>query len=167
MSSNSKLHLFGPAAFFFWDKSTALRTAHARVTHDTPRAQTWMIMYTPNLSLRTGNPELWQAVPFSKISMSKKHLRFENVSKNGGYLWYLVQNNTSKIKPGISSYPLPPKHNIERTPRAILCTDRAQPSTTAVSGRPSSVDLLSVCANGARTKRFERKSTKNSQYTYA
>ena len=44
----------------------------------------------------------------------------------------------------------------ERTPRATHCTVRAQSSTT-VSGRPSSVDLLTVCANGARSKRYERK----------
>ena len=37
--------------------------------------------------------------------------------------------------------------------RATHCTDHAQTSTT-VSGRPSSVDILSVCANGARTERF-------------
>ena len=81
-----------------------------------------------------------------------------HISKNGGYQ---VQN-ASERKPGKSSYPLSPKKNFERTLRATHRTDRAQTSTT-VSGRPPCVDFLSACANGARTKRHERKSTKNSQ----
>ena len=42
------------------------------------------------------------------------------------------------------------KKNFERTPRTTHWTDWAQTWTT-VSRRPSSVDLPSVCANGART----------------
>ena len=45
--------------------------------------------------------------------------------------------------------------------RATHCTDRTITSTT-VSGRPSSVDPLGVRANGTRTKRCGRKSTKKS-----
>ena len=43
--------------------------------------------------------------------------------------------------------------------RATHCTDHAQTWMT-VCGRRSSADLLSVCANGARTKRCDRTSIK-------
>ena len=56
------------------------------------------------------------------------------------------------------SYPLPAQiKTFERTPRATHCVDLAL-TLTAVSGRPSSVDAFRVChlcANGARTKRYE------------
>ena len=69
-----------------------------------------------------------------------------------------------KSIPGKSSIHSRRKQNFVRAPRATHCTDHAKTSTTAVSGRPSSVDpLLGVCANGARTKRCEQKNTKNSQ----
>ena len=50
--------------------------------------------------------------------------------------------------------------NVERTPRAAHCTDRAQTWTT-VCGRLSSVDLHSVYANGARTMTYHQ-----CKYTY-
>ena len=53
------------------------------------------------------------------------------------------------------------KKKKERTPLTPHCTDPAQTSTT-VTGRPSPVDLFSVRVNGAPTKRYEGKTTKNS-----
>ena len=56
--------------------------------------------------------------------------------------------------------------NVERTPRELRCSDRAQTSATG-SGRPSCVDVLSVLAESARTKRYDPKQTKKSQiYVY-
>ena len=43
--------------------------------------------------------------------------------------------------------------DFECTPRELQCSDRAQTSTTG-SGRPSCVDVLSVLADSARTKRY-------------
>ena len=43
------------------------------------------------------------------------------------------------------------KKKIERTLRATHCTDHTQSPTTAATGRPSPIELLSVCANGAPT----------------
>ena len=47
------------------------------------------------------------------------------------------------LKPGNSSYPLPPEKNFERPPRAPERADRAEASTN-VSGRASSVRVLIV-----------------------
>ena len=72
-----------------------------------------------------------------------------------------------KENPGYRLIHFRRKKSSERTPHATHCTDRAQSSTT-VSGRTSSVDLLGVCANGTPTKGYERKSIKISRrYTYA
>ena len=84
-------------------------------------------------------------------------------SKNHNQLYVRMKmNKASYRKPGKLSYPLPRNFVLERTSRATHCTDRAQTSTT-VSGRPSSVEPLVVCANGACTKRYERKCIKKSQ----
>ena len=142
--------------------------------HGKQRAQTW----DDNVSQTCiGNPELRYAVPFStryEFYMSKKHLTYAIWTGGLLYLrrsivlhkshkknrWY--KTKPQKQKPRNMSYPLPPKINFQRTPRATNCTDRAHRSTT-VSGWPSSVDLLNVCANGARTKRYDRKQTEISQ----
>ena len=83
-------------------------------------------------------------------------------------IWPLV------LKPGKSSYPLPPrKKKIERPPRASqctdcapVCTDRARTSTK-VSGRALRVDYIAVCQNViVRSDMFEklRKITKLLMY---
>ena len=80
-----------------------------------------------------------------------------------------VQSRLHTAKPGKSSYPLPEK-NFESTPRELLCSDRAQTSTTG-SGRPSCVDELRNLAKSARTKRYdpktdEKQTEKSHIYTY-
>ena len=107
----------------------------------------------PKLIPRTANPELRHAVPFSS--------RYEQKCQYGISKSENTNQRVCQRKPGKSSYPLPPKNNFERTPRVTHGADRAQTSTT-VSGWPSSVDLLNVCWNGARTKMYDRKHTKNS-----
>ena len=64
-----------------------------------------------------------------------------------------VQNRHRTGKPGKSYYPLPSeKKNFENTPRELHCSDRAQTSTPG-SGRTPCVDVLSVLAKSACTKR--------------
>ena len=122
-SSNSKLHpsyLDRRSVLFFLRKEASHYTAHARVMYGTRHAA------SPNLDDNVpqtcpciGNPESWQAVPFSKgyfIRMSKEHKHFEN--------WRI--SNLVQRKTGKSSYPLLPKKKNERTPRATHCRDRAQ-----------------------------------------
>ena len=76
-----------------------------------------------------------------------------------------VRNRPRTDKPGKSYYPLPPEKNFERTSRELQCSDRAQTSTTG-SGRSSCVDVRSVLAKSARTKRYYPKQTNVSKYTY-
>ena len=58
------------------------------------------------------------------------------------------------------------KKNFERLPRELQWSDGAQTSTN-VSGRASRTGVLSVSPKSARTKRYVRKKTKNSQiYIY-
>ena len=53
-----------------------------------------------------------------------------------------------------------------RRKKDLQCSDLPQTSTTG-SGRPSCVDVLSVLAESARTKRYDPKQTKKSQiYVY-
>ena len=73
--------------------------------------------------------------------------------KNRQFTGTYVQNRPYTEKPGKSSYPLPPEKNFESTPRELQSSDRAQTSTTG-SGRPSSVDVLSVLAKIARTNTY-------------
>ena len=96
------------------------------------------------------------------------HVRTEQKSPTLTKRGCLVHSNASKRKPGKSCYPLPPKENLERTPRETHCTDRPQISTADVSERPSSVDLRGVCANGTPTIAMSgsRKKTQIYEYTY-
>ena len=55
--------------------------------------------------------------------------------------------------------------HFERLPHELLCSDGAQTSTN-VSGRAFRVGVLSVLPESARTKRYVRKETKMSQFTY-
>lgn len=55
---------------------------------------------------------------------------------------------------------------LEHTLHATHCTDRTPTSTTAVPERPSSFDVIVVCAKCTRTRRYERKSTKQNVLDY-
>ena len=95
---------------------------------------------------------------FKEIPMSKEHQH----SENGGFL---VQNNAEKRKPLKSPYPLLPEntlsaHHARRTARIAPKPPRLYPDGVPLSAGV----LLSVCANGARTRRYERKSTKKHKY---
>ena len=72
-------------------------------------------------------------------------------------IWYKITPH--KEKSGNRFILSRPKIHFERRPHATHCTDHAQTWMT-VCGRRSSADLLSVCANGARTKRCDRTSIK-------
>ena len=105
--------LFGPAACFCFlfgkKKSIALHAAHARLPHGTRHASRPNLDdNVPRKSPSTGNPELRQAVPFSKRYV--RHEQKTPTSRENGE--YLVQDNASKRKLGKLSYPLPPKKNV-------------------------------------------------------
>ena len=78
--------------------------------------------------------------------------------------WYQYKITPLKENPGNRlMYQLPSKRDFECTPRATHCTDRAQTSRLCPeSGRPLPLStfllLVGVCANGACTTRYERKS---------
>ena len=108
-----------------------------------------MIMY-PRPVFAQGTQSCGKVVPFSK-----KWARYSNhkhVEK------WRIPGTQQRLKKKIRKIVLPTpaeKKKIERTPRATQqCTD-CSPTSTTVSGRPASVDLLCVCANGASTKRYD------------
>ena len=118
---------------FFEKKSIAMHTAHARATHGTQRAQTWMTT-CPKPVPSQGTQSCGKPCRFQRDAYGQK-----TTIRKLDDIWYEITPQEENPANG-------------RTPLATHWTGRAQTSTT-VSGRPSSVDLRSICANGARTKR--------------
>ena len=133
----------------------ALQTAHA------PQLDAIVPQTRPS----TGNPELRQAVPLSTRYVYVYIIRAKTPTLKREKIKQRITEKTPEI---VLSHSRRKKKLCAHDTRDTHCTDPAQTSTTAVSGRHSSVGLLSVCANGARTKRCERKSTKKiTNTTYA
>ena len=69
-------------------------------------------------------------------------VRQRGQQKQTNFTGTYVQNRPHTENPGKACYPLPPeKKKLESPPRELLCSDRAQTSTTS-SGRPSCVDVV-------------------------
>ena len=96
-------------------------------------------------------------------------VRQRGQQKQTNFTGTYVQNRPHTENPGKACYPLPPeKKKLESPPRELLCSDRAQTSTTS-SGRPSCVDVvfgfwLKVLVR--RTKFQNRRKFHKYVYTY-
>ena len=128
--------------------------------HASQTAHYWM------LTCLHGQPRVTASRAVSKdirvgtyVRERKQHLKKQRPQKN----------NASQRKPDgetVLTTPTPRgKESFERTPRATQCADRAHNLGRLRPDRlPLSTSFfLSVCANGARTKRHELKSNKISQ----
>ena len=201
--ASSKLHPnpFGPAAciFFFREKINALHTAHECATHGARDAACLNLDdNVPQIYTCTGNPELWQAVPFSKIFVPvwAKAPTFRKLEDT----WYkimprkenpgsrLIHSRRKKLRAhAVRIFVVQEQLNMilgfctvvwrfsriwNRQYRQLrrLCCDGHARHTARIEPKPRRLcpdglllsASLSVCANGAHPKRYDRNQTKNS-----